>query len=766
MAWLSGYSKRVLIPATYASAITNRQVALAIIKGSGSNAAGSIYLNNNALNWPYDIRFTKADGVTLLDYHRMEYDTVDGIWWIELDSVNGDTDFYLYYGKSDATDANSLGNTWNSGAEYWYNLNTFGYATAIGLHYGYSTNYNTPMSHNWPWQQPAAVYHDGKTYCILSVKSGSNYKSQVTYFNHSTSAWATPVDIGTWSDTDGHRAACITMDSSGYLYVFYGGSESNLYMRKSTKVKDISAWDSAVAVVYAQSDDASPGTDTGGTRYGATYPSAFCVGTDIYCFFRYTAVSATPVEKRVGFKKSTNGGATWSARTDVVSPGDNHNCYPTAIWDSTNSRCHIMWVDYDATAVKYDELYYAYSDNFTDWYNAAGDHSEANITDAEAESYYLVHACTTTQQIPCDLNVDSSGNPYILSQDSGKYHFHYYSSGWQTVDICDTGQSSAYGDGWLLAGCLIVNSSTDFKVYVTVDADGFADIDDDKGEIHEYSSSNKTAWKKTATVSNDSVSQTWGSNIPKRVHGGGKELPIIFSAGPTTSGSVYAVGYGSKVTSPMVTDLPFAFEPYSYGTSPEITLADDKATITLNASSETGYVVMSDAVASPVRYVRARFNPYACGNNYRFNPIALSWQKTKLEVGARHALFVLWDASNLYLYFTETNGGKLQTSLIKPTSPTANTWYICEMWHSGTTTHVKITKESDGTVICDADVTTYNYDSASLYPLSGCYAGSSAGTITAYVDYLLAGGYPRATWNTPGSEESIPGSPIYAYAQQ
>lgn len=42
MAWLSGYAYRVKIPATYASAITNRQCFLAIIKGTGTRASRAI----------------------------------------------------------------------------------------------------------------------------------------------------------------------------------------------------------------------------------------------------------------------------------------------------------------------------------------------------------------------------------------------------------------------------------------------------------------------------------------------------------------------------------------------------------------------------------------------------------------------------------------------------------------------------------------------------------------------------------------------------
>jgi hypothetical protein len=53
-----------------------------------------------------DIRFTKSDGVTLLDYWLESYDGGVAIFWVEVDSIPASPDrvtIYIYYGKSDAT---------------------------------------------------------------------------------------------------------------------------------------------------------------------------------------------------------------------------------------------------------------------------------------------------------------------------------------------------------------------------------------------------------------------------------------------------------------------------------------------------------------------------------------------------------------------------------------------------------------------------------------------------------------------------------------
>lgn len=99
MSWLAGYGyrKAITINGSIDGAQANYQMMLAIVKGSH-------------LSWPYDVRFTKSDGVTLLDFWREEYDATDGTWWVEFDTIPiapGTATFYMYYGKVSDTDASS-----------------------------------------------------------------------------------------------------------------------------------------------------------------------------------------------------------------------------------------------------------------------------------------------------------------------------------------------------------------------------------------------------------------------------------------------------------------------------------------------------------------------------------------------------------------------------------------------------------------------------------------------------------------------------------
>jgi hypothetical protein len=104
----------VNIPVNYSSdgAQTSYPVKLTIYSGSGTNAAGSIYLNSHAGNWPNDIQFKNNSGTTL-DFWRESYDSTSQIVWVECDSIasSGTTNFVLYYGDSGASDTSSGSNT-------------------------------------------------------------------------------------------------------------------------------------------------------------------------------------------------------------------------------------------------------------------------------------------------------------------------------------------------------------------------------------------------------------------------------------------------------------------------------------------------------------------------------------------------------------------------------------------------------------------------------------------------------------------------------
>ncbi len=63
-------NRKLTIIGTTAGAQTNYQMKLTVYNSSGTDTPGTVHLRGNARSDFGDIRFTKSDGVTLLDYCR------------------------------------------------------------------------------------------------------------------------------------------------------------------------------------------------------------------------------------------------------------------------------------------------------------------------------------------------------------------------------------------------------------------------------------------------------------------------------------------------------------------------------------------------------------------------------------------------------------------------------------------------------------------------------------------------------------------------
>lgn len=112
MAWLTGWTYRKSITLARASGVvTNYQMKLLI--GESSGATGEdVDCGGHCLSTFNDLRFTAADGTTLLPYW---IESITGTTpnqlatvWIKFDSIGTDaTSFYMYYGNSGASAASN-----------------------------------------------------------------------------------------------------------------------------------------------------------------------------------------------------------------------------------------------------------------------------------------------------------------------------------------------------------------------------------------------------------------------------------------------------------------------------------------------------------------------------------------------------------------------------------------------------------------------------------------------------------------------------------
>lgn len=105
------YRKQKTINGTTAGAQTNYQMKLTVYKGSGADTSGVVYLGGNARDDFGDLRFTKSDGVTLLDYWIESYTSgVSAVVWVEVDSIPtspNTASIYIYYCNPSSTSSSS-----------------------------------------------------------------------------------------------------------------------------------------------------------------------------------------------------------------------------------------------------------------------------------------------------------------------------------------------------------------------------------------------------------------------------------------------------------------------------------------------------------------------------------------------------------------------------------------------------------------------------------------------------------------------------------
>lgn len=119
MAWLTGwtYRKSHTITGSTDGVQTNYQMEVLVNRSSGSDSGQTVYVDTKCEADFGDLRFTKADGSTVLDYW-MTYSGTVATCWVEVDSIPASpstVDIYVYYGKAAASTTSNIKNaSWNN----------------------------------------------------------------------------------------------------------------------------------------------------------------------------------------------------------------------------------------------------------------------------------------------------------------------------------------------------------------------------------------------------------------------------------------------------------------------------------------------------------------------------------------------------------------------------------------------------------------------------------------------------------------------------
>lgn len=118
------YYKSHTIAGTASGAQTDYQMRVVANFGSGTDSGQNVYLNSHTQADFDDVRFTAADGTTLLNYWKDQSTLVSGVscvFWVEVPSIPvspGTVDIRMYYGNAAATDASDIQATMLGGDDF------------------------------------------------------------------------------------------------------------------------------------------------------------------------------------------------------------------------------------------------------------------------------------------------------------------------------------------------------------------------------------------------------------------------------------------------------------------------------------------------------------------------------------------------------------------------------------------------------------------------------------------------------------------------
>ena len=363
---------------------------------------------------------------------------------------------------------------------------------------------NNGLSEPFYWlTRPTAVFYNNKTYVVWH---GAGYDPYITYYNHATKTWA---QVKWVADNpmvgNGHGAPAMTIDSGGYIHVFYGATIAGGFPLKhaiSDSPENISAF-------------------TVKSNIGKyNYPKPINIENELHLFVMGPNDGAF-------LSDLTWNGTSWKSNRPYLLESYPNSTIYVGFMEYNNNKIHMTWTyAYDEGREVRNHVFYAYlnlADN--NMYSITGKNLGTTIDMTEAEK--SENGCIVRWNTGSDgtntpsMHFDSNGYPWIIyPEGSGTtwkfYHTRWNGSVWTApAAITTTDERFNYED-------FKINSVTDVTAYLNTSGEPGSG-----GDIEEWHWDG-TKWSKVSTILSESVSgkPLGGPNIPYNFN---PELDLVFS---------------------------------------------------------------------------------------------------------------------------------------------------------------------------------------------------------------------------------------------
>jgi len=251
--WLSGWSNRKKITIKHTQVdedLTNFPLLVKLTANADLSGA---------LSTGYDVRFTQSDGTTILPYERESWTggagtAVTANLWVKVPTITtaADTDLWLYYGNSSATDGQDATNVWDSNFKGVYHLNQ-----SSGTILDSTENANNLTAYGSPTYGATCQTGLGLTLVAASRQYLLNNSALVSaapltmslWYKPTTQSFARIMEINNSGNYSNNFRLAHRGDVSNYIEALTQGS-SYAYARSTLGATD-NAWNYGVAVFSA-----------------------------------------------------------------------------------------------------------------------------------------------------------------------------------------------------------------------------------------------------------------------------------------------------------------------------------------------------------------------------------------------------------------------------------------------------------------------------------------------------------------------------------